>query len=341
MDSWILRMCRRACVRQLVAWAVVAVLGIVLVAANLRYFANFVAGPFVMGSSELARIVDPTQSPQYFARVSGTRAMDMGIQQITIRKRGGTEVSRSVSAGYYALDLGEKLLIVKSASGMPLSVEGELGRIPPDLDRQLFDTPEMQSLRDQFYPLYLDAAGSFRTAGYVAIALWLTFLGLAAWKAVPTWRQLRDLGSHPVVRRVASWGDPVQVSAEIETEWTSPGIRRHSSWTLTPSYIVESSYFGFNVLRFWDLLWAYKRVTKKSVNFIPTGKDYHAVFICYGGSATVQGSEEEVDEMLQSAAQRAPWAIFGYTDEVQKAFNEHTRDFCLTVEERRRKVYSA
>jgi hypothetical protein len=339
VNSWILRTCRRACVRQLVAWAVVAVVGIVLVAANLRYFTNFVTGPFVMGPSELARIVDPTQSPQYFARVSGTRAIDTGIQQITIRKQGDTEVSRSVSAGYYVLDLGEKLLIVKSASGQPLSVEGELARIPADLDHQLFDTPEMQSLRDRFYPFYLDA-GSFRTAGYVTIALWLTFLGLAGWKVLPTWRKLQDLGSHPIVRRVASWGDPVQVSAEIKREWTSPGIRRHGSWTLTPSYLVKSSYFGFDVLRFWDLLWAYRRVTKRSVNFIPIGKNYHAVFICYGGSATVQGSDKEVDEMLQSAAQRAPWAIFGYSDELQKAFNEHTRDFCLAVEERRRKVYS-
>lgn len=55
----------------------------------------------------------------------------------------------------------------------------------------------------------------------------------------------------------------------------------------------------------------------------------------------VSGSEQQVDEMLEFALQRAPWAIFGYTKELQKAFDEHTRDFCLAVEERRQKLYSS
>lgn len=274
-------MCRRACLRQLIAWALIAVVGVVLMMANIRYFSNFFSGPFLMGTSELDRVGNPAQSSQYFVRVTGARAIDLGLQQITVEKRGGTEVSRYVSATYYALDLGNKLLLVKSASGKPLDAEGELEIIPPDLNYQLFSAPEMEEFREVFYPFYLNT-GSFRTAGYVTFSLWFIFLGLAAWKAVPIWRKLQNPSQHPVVKRVAQWGDPVQLSIEIEREFVSADVRRQDPWTLTHHYLIKTSFFGFDVLRFWGLLWAYKRASKRSVNFIPIGTGYSIVFICYG-----------------------------------------------------------
>jgi len=329
-------MCRQTCLRQLAPWAIVAVTGVAVMVVNARYFINFIGGPFIMGPAQLGAVLDPTRSLKYFAQVSGDRAIDTGIQEITVAKRDGIEVDRIISASYYALDLGGKFLIVKSESGQALSVEGELTRFPASLERQLFDTAEVRSMRDRFYSFYLDA-GSFRTAGYITLSLWLAFAALAAWKALPVCHRLKNPTTHPAMLHVASWGDPIQISAEIENELRSTGgIRGY--WTFTSNYMIESSFFRFNVLRFRDLVWAYKSVTKKSVNFIPRGTDYHALFICYGGRAVVQGPEKAIDEMLQAAAQRAPWAIFGYTEDLKKAFNEHTREFCAAVEDRRRRV---
>jgi len=84
------------------------------------------------------------------------------------------------------------------------------------------------------------------------------------------------------------------------------------------------------------LLWAYKRVTKHSVNFIPTGKSYAAVLACYGGAAEVRGREKKVDAVLAFAAERAPWAVFGFSDDLSKLFKKKTQDFCLAVEEKAR-----
>ncbi len=42
--------------------------------------------------------------------------------------------------------------------------------------------------------------------------------------------------------------------------------------------------------------------------------------------------------MLQMAATRAPWAIFGYSPQLVKAFNEQPKTFVATVEERRRRA---
>ena len=230
MDTWLVQRCRRACFRKLLPWAVVAGAGVILILANARYFANFCIGPFVMGPAELGGVLDPTQSFRYFARVSGKRVIDTGIQEITTVDHG----LPSITAEYYALDLGERLLIVKSASGHPLLVEGALDRFPSDLEARLFDTPEIRSVQSRFYPLYLDAGHPFRDPGYIALVFFLGFAGLAAWKALPFWRRWRDPASHPVMLRVAGWGDPILMSIEIENEWRSGEAVRRGNWVLTP-----------------------------------------------------------------------------------------------------------
>ena len=104
---------------------------------------------------------------------------------------------------------------------------------------------------------------------------------------------------------------------------------------ITDQFLIRSTFFSFDILRVADLLWAYKRITKHSVNFIPTGKTYDAVLICYGGAATIQSSEKTTDEILRFAAQRIPWAIFGFSKEIEEYFNKNTRDFCAAVEQRK------
>ncbi len=98
---------------------------------------------------------------------------------------------------------------------------------------------------------------------------------------------------------------------------------------------MQSRFFTFNVLRFRDVLWGYKKITKHSVNFIPTGKTYEAIVNCYGGTATIPGKDKKVDTLLEFVEQRAPWAIFGFSDELAATFNKHQQDFASGVEQRR------
>jgi hypothetical protein len=341
MDTWVLRMCRRACLRQLVVWGSVAVAGVAVMLVNARYYSNFLRGPVGMTSEKLAAITDLRLSPDYFVRVSGTQTLTPGIQQISIKNRGRAAVRRIVSANYYALDLGDKLLIVKSSSEPSLEVEGELRPMPRNVDKQLSGGSEMREYRNRFPSVYLDATRPFRTAGYLTLGLCAVFFGLAAWKALPAWQRLQDPESHPLVARVASWGSLYQISAEIEMDLANPSAQRFGEWTLTPKYLVRSSFFGFDVLRFHDLMWAYKTVTTRRINFVPVAKLYHAVFLCHAGSATVQGSDKQVDEILRSAAQRAPWAIFGHNKDLQKAYRKERDRFRQVVEQRRGQVASA
>ena len=71
------------------------------------------------------------------------------------------------------------------------------------------------------------------------------------------------------------------------------------------------------------------------MNFIPTGKSYEAIVAGYGGTATIPGKEKSVNEVLAFVQQRAPWAIYGFSDDLSSAFNKRRQEFARTVEQRR------
>ena len=299
-----------------------------------RYIKNFVSGPFDFGQPELDAIGDVSTTPRYFVKVTGSKAIETGIQQITTRKRAGVETGRSVSAAYYVLVVGDRLLVVKRAEGTPTTVEGELAAMPPDLDRHLFNSPQMEAIRGRFYPYYLDDS-RFHMPGYIGIAGALILAFLLLKYGLPAWRYAQDVSSHPVVKRLVEWGDPMRIAIEARREADSPRYKG-GGWRMTEKYLIRSALFAFDLLRLSDLLWAYKKVTKHSVNFIPTGKSYAGVLVCYGGVAEVTGKEKSVDAMLTFAAERAPWALFGYSDDLAKLFKQKTQEFCAAIEQRKR-----
>jgi hypothetical protein len=112
-------------------------------------------------------------------------------------------------------------------------------------------------------------------------------------------------------------------------------MRGKAGWRLGNKFLMRSTFFTFNVLRFHDVLWAYKKITRHSINFIPTGKTYEAIVACYGGTATIGGKEKQVNELLNFIQQRAPWAIYGFSDQLAATFNKHNADFARGVEQRR------
>lgn len=334
MESWIAQMCKRSAQRQLSAWLLTMLAGIIFVFFNFRYVRNFVEGPYKVSPEELAQIMDPETTPRYFISVVGDKVLDTGIQQITTTTRNGVKEGSRVSAAYYAFVLGDRFLIVKSASKAPERVDGELIRLPSDVSSQLFSGVEGRELQNKCYPFYLESEG-FRYPGYWAIGIAWVFFGLF-WKfARPARERLQDINKHPVLKRVKCWGNPVGVSLNVQREISNSVLYKSGDILITNNYVVRTGFFTFNILRFHDLLWAYKKVTKRSVNFVPTGKDFAVIMYFYGGVETHQADERKVDEVLTLASNKAPWAVLGYSAEINNAFSKRTEEFCQYVEAQR------
>jgi hypothetical protein len=334
MDNWIAKRIQTVSLRRLVVWTVLLIGGVLLATSDHRYIANFVRGPYKLSRTDLDSIRDVSLTPRYYARVAGDTVLDTGLRQYTVHTQNGVETGREESGAYNALVLGSRYLVVRTGGGESRLAEGKLVPWSDELEAQLFDTKEMQAARSRFYPFYLDTQ-SFRQPGYIVIGVAIVFLLLFVWQALPAWRGWRNPDGHPVAQRIAKWGDPIGVAAEAEHEYANALIRGKGGWRLGNKFLARTSFFSFNLYRMQDVLWAHKKITKHSVNFIPTGKSYEAIVYCYGGAATIGGNEKKVNEILNFVQQRAPWAIHGYSAELAALFNKNRASFVNSVEQRR------
>jgi len=335
MHNWLERMCLAAANRRIAFWVITTVAAILIAGANYRYARNFFGGPFATSAEELDKVSDADQANNFFVRVTGSKTLNTGIQQITTTTRNGVKESERVTAGYFGLLVGDRFLIVKSASAPNGTAEGELKPMPADLRGQLASSLGTEIVQNNIRPLLLDTEG-FRNSGYWAIGIGVVLVFCLFRYLRPALPLRKDISQSPVMQRVRGWGDPISLAVEIENEdqkkveYKSKGVR------ITEKYVINKGLFTCNVFRFQDLLWAYKRVTQHRVNFIPTGKSYNAVMVFYGGSADVSGSQKNVDELLQKSAVKAPWAIYGFSKDLEGHFKKNTAEFCAAVEGRRR-----
>jgi hypothetical protein len=335
METWIHRMIKERSGRRLTACAVIIGCIALLLFTQQRYIQNFISGPHNLSAADLDQIKDLSASPQYFARISGSKAIDTGLEKITVRTKHGVKKSESVDAKYYALVMGDKFLIYEGGYTAKTTVEGALEPMPAEVSQHLFSDKEMRDNRSRFYPFYLNSKDSFRSIGWFVIAALSCLLVILASIGIPAWLRLRNPDSHPLCKKVSSWGRPHLISAAAERQFNSPNAFKAGSWTVTKEFLIQSSFFSFDILRLDDLLWAYKKVTQRRINFIPAGKTYAAFLICSGGNAEIQGGEIAVDRILGLAAEAAPWAAFGFSEECQAYFNKSKAEFCAAIEARR------
>jgi len=91
-----------------------------------------------------------------------------------------------------------------------------------------------------------------------------------------------------------------------------------------------------------EIIWAYKKRTKHSVNFIPTGSSYSLVLRdARGKLLELSNSEQMVDGYLASLGQQTPWVIFGYDRKLDKLYKKELQSFAQTVSGRRATMQSA
>ncbi len=333
METWVRRACRQRAYRQFVTWLLIAAGAVAVNFAFKTYWTNFLEGPYQVTSAGLAHSsADPDRQ---FVAVTGSRVLDSGIQEVTTESQNGVKQSTYVSSKYFVLLVGEDLLVVKRNEQPPLHVDGELTQLPSNLPNLIFPDDSDSLLRQRIYPLMLDSTGNYRLPGYIAIATELVF-GFLFWRlALPRFREMQDVTLHPVVKRVEGWAESSDVVLQVEREMTNAVRFKKAGIVVTENYVIVRSFYGFNILPLDHLLWAYRKVTTRLVNFIPVARTSEAILVFYGGSASFPSRKKVVEEVLYYALHRAPWAFVGHTQELSRAFKKETNAFCAAVEARR------
>ncbi len=334
-DHWIRQACRKAVNHQLGFWVVVT-LGIAsIVAYNGRFWRNFFAGPYVVQSAQLATMTDLSKERREFVSVTGNKLYETGVKQMTTETHNGVAGRTYASADYYALLMDGKLLLIKSTKKPGLTLAGQLQPVDDSLVHTLFDdSPRAQAVRPALLPVYVDTA-SYRTSGYVSLVALALYVWILWFFGARAWRYRRNIALHPVVRAVEEWPAASKAIEQAQQERTGAVRFTSRGTTVTDGYLISQGFFSFKIFRIDTLLWAYQKVTKKSVNLIPAGKTDEAMLKFTGGEFAVQGSEAKVLELLRYLSQRVPWVVMGFTPELDQFYKKDAAGFAQAVQERR------
>ncbi|HET9221616.1 MAG TPA: DUF6709 family protein [Roseiflexaceae bacterium] len=336
-DSLIHRTIRRSNRNQLIVCLVGALVLVGLAAINTRYFYNFFFGPFPMERETLLATSDAGALQKYFVKVSGDRTLDTGGQEISRNTKSGSE---RVTAAYMALALDDRFLIVKAQDDTKITdYTGYLEAMPSDVRTEIVADIEgaVPEVRGAFL-LFVLNTGSFRSTGYVALALGIPLFGLCLWGLARAIRRSNDPSTHPILRSLSRFGPPDYVASQIDAELLAEHPKA-GGVDLTPNWLVHAAPASLSATRIDDVVWAYKQVTQHRTNGVPTGKTYAAqIWDRHGVCITVTGKEPVVNQALEAVAQRSPWVLAGYSPELEKTWKQNRATVVEAVEQRRRQV---
>lgn len=319
---------------------VIVLLGIV--ALQGRYFYNFVAGSQKIEAGELVGLTSPSQRTRNFVTVHGDKSALTGYQDIVRRIDKATQrvVSTEVKAEYVFLKVQDKLLVVKARPGAArLDYSGALSPLPAGFQQDylgplLAKRPEFNG---RILPFELDAA-EYLNPGIAFMILGLPLGALAVWNCIKAMRRSSNESEMPAVSALAAYGNVDQLCMEIDSERKLQNIR-YGDLQVTQSWIMRQGFFSVWLCPMDDLAWVYKKVTKHSVYFIPTGRTF-AVIIYTGHRRRMEVNMPEplANQLITGLVTRAPWAIYGFSPATDKAWRKDTQSFLRTVAERKSRL---
>ena len=337
MALWVENEARRANRNMLLVNGGILAVIILVIAGNYRYCANFVLGCQSISSAELAAITSPEQRWRNFVSVSGTKSVNTEYRDVVNHMEGSRVVSTEIKDEYILLRAGDRILLVKAAPGKEkLEYSGELvpttDRVKDDLLRPL--AAEDADLARTILPFTLNAA-DYRSSGYTMLIIGLPLLALALWNCLKAMRRISEIQLSPVWKHLAVYGNAEQLSQQIEAELQTGMIRKYGKLQIAQQWMVRRKTFSTWVSPVGDLVWIYKKVTKHSVNFIPTGKTYSVVLVGrHRQRIEEQMKEKAADEMLADLTARVPWAIFGFDQNLDRAWRKDPQSVIAAVDAR-------
>jgi hypothetical protein len=340
---WIENEARRANRNLLVVNGLIAAVLVLAAARNYRYCANFVLGCQPITAAELANLKSPDQRWRNFVTVTGDKQFKTGYQDIEqrVEKATGRVISTDVKDEYVLLRVVDKILLVKAPPGEGrLEYSGELvpttDQVESDLVRPF--AAKQPELAAMVLPFTLNAA-DYRSSGWVALAIGLPLLALALWNVLKAVRRASEPQSAPVWKALSAFGSAEQLSQQIEADMQPGGVRKYGKLLIGPQWMVRRKMFGTWVSPVGDLVWIYKKVTKHSVNFIPTGKTYSVILVGRHRQRTEeQMKEQAVNQLMGDLAGRVPWALFGFDKNLEQAWRKNPQSVIAAVDARYQQV---
>jgi len=336
MATWVEKEAKRAN-RNLLIVNVVVLSGLIaIIGADGRYCLNFLLGCQRIEPAELSALTSPSQRTRTFVTVRGSKSAKTGYQDIETTETAG-RTSTSVKDEYILLKVADKVLLVKADPGPEkLEYSGELVGTDETIERMLIQPLSVRNseLGKMILSFTLNAA-DYRKEGYWVLGTATPLLFLAGWNILKVFRRQSEPQTTPVWSRLAQLGDPQQLSMQIEAE-ENQACTKYGNLLVTQSWLLRRKFFSTWVWPAENVVWAYKKLIKRSVHFIPVGTDYAVVLVDrYSQRIELQMTEAAVESLLGHLAARVPEAIYSFDQQIADAWRKDAATFIAMIDTRR------
>lgn len=324
----------------LLIWSVIGIFivgGLLLL--NLRYLYNFALGPFNMETKSLLQTQSASGPFQYWVNLEGKEMINTGVQYISKSDSG----KETIEATYFVMPLGSRLLLVsvqgnQTDEALPANVTGWLSEIGKEENEKVVQDIETSepALKGMFLPYKLQT-GNFRINGFLGIGVGLVILAASLWGLVTFFLRMANPDSHPIMQSLARFGPLDFVVNGIDMELSMPHTTI-GKLHLTKSWMVFEAPTKLVATRYEDVTWIYKYFLKQKYNGITVKTTYSAkVYDRFGVCCDfIAGRKEEIaNQMLEAICQRTPWAVMGYSDQLEKIWKKDRQGFLAAVEQRK------
>ncbi|MBI3651668.1 MAG: hypothetical protein HY231_11680 [Acidobacteria bacterium] len=313
---------------------------------NGKYLYNLFTGPATLDDQALAKLRSAGEVWANFVKVPGNNSSETGLAYMEVKTRHGVKVSEEMKARYVVIGVDDKTLLVKAApDDKGIYFSGEIVDMPTFEQQQIL--PELlrkePEIRGNLLPVMLDAT-NYRRSGVIGLAIGVPLFILGLWNLQKALARSRAPHQHPLMRSLARFGTPdliaANIDADIRTNLYAADLKTvlvTSSWLLVPRA------FTVDILSINEIVWVYKKVTKHSYNFIPTGKTYATMIGDRRGKILEVSSnrnESNTEALVDRLAHQAPWVLFGYDQEIAQVWQTNAGSLIQTVEARRRQYES-
>lgn len=334
----------KRCHRNLVITCSVVILIVLGVGIfNIRYLYNALTGPRNIERSQIAQNNSQLiNSFNYYVRVNGEDVYDTGAEYVETSRKYNTE---TVKHKYAALIIEDKILLAKVDPAQHISHEAKFMTLNGALSE--FSTQERQNileplflkqpeLRTDVLPFVLDAREGFGTTAYIGLGIGFGLLAITGLILFSVVKNFGNFEGSAVSKSLAAFGNPKEIAGQIDFE-TKGRLEQFGSVSILPSWIIQKGTFTMNFQSIEDIVWVYKKTTKHSVNFIPTGKTHEVVLNNkQGKTISLSGlSEQKTDSIIETIYRRIPWVIAGYDDGLMGLWNADTNEFVKATADRK------
>ncbi len=308
-----------------------------------RYLYNCFLGAQKIDTEQLVKLESADRIDRNFVTFTADRVIDTGINKISINKK--TQVETIYKKYAIAMLDRDKAILIETQPEdnlKNLTFSGKLSEIVDGSHLDVFNrvTNDRPNLKGKISLLILES-GNYKSSLNELLIFIVGGLSLCSWNLYKAQVRTSNPRKHPIYSSLLQYADGDVLVNSIDREIKNIyGIQELEAITLfvTPSWLLFPQIYNLQIIKLDRLVWVFKKVTRHSVNFIPTGKTYAIVlYDRFGKERIFSMSEGEVDRAINQINIYAPWVVEGFSPETKKMWDKHRESFYAMVERRKNK----